>query len=464
MSCFCGIEDCRFGEECHKKYGHYDTSIYCTKKFQNEGNFRVMNTQKIIFSPSNSNLELNEIFHIFMAGIRAINVDLSYGSKVHHMELIKNINEAIQKFDKVYEFNEQITKICTINGRTNRTGRMRNDICWRLKAGELIVLTCDEAYKNCSNNLVCYVSNFKRFLPLIQICDDILSDDFELRVVKIVGQYVTCIVKKLGILYSYQKLNLPQFDEIYHEILDVEIEDCEFAIENNFDMIIVPDVRHAKYYHQLRKIIKGYNIKLIAKIEKDLDENVVEKIIQHFHGTFVTFDLKFDSILNASRKYQRILIGKYPKEKCLSSSSIKVCEHVDGFLLKCDGLSEIFIAQKKLENISKNIFNYENCHEDIKNQEYQTKVKAIVCITNSGKTIKDINFKDFHFAIALVRDKMFSKILNLRKSVIPMVYVQCGEKNIETQTIEIMKIALKYGKHNRIIVSEDPVIERVNKI
>jgi pyruvate kinase len=464
MSCICGVENCKFNEETCRRQGHYDLAIYSTQKYQNEKIKEILNSQKIIFTPTDLNIEFNEIFHIFMAGIRTINLNLSFGIKDDHLKMVKKINEAIQKFDEVYEFNEKITKICTIKGRTPRIGRMRNDNYWRLKAGELIVLTCDEAYKNCSRNEICYVSNFKRFLPMLKICDTILSETFELYVVKIVGNYVTCYVEKSGELFSFQKLNFPQFDELYHEVLDTELEDCEFAIENNFDLIIAPDVRHPKYYHQLRKSIRGSDIRIIAKIERNLEEKVLEKIVEHFYAIFITSGSSCEHVIKIAKRFNKTVIGQVPQESCLPKSFINICEHVDGFILKLNGLDEILIAIERLSQILKDIAMYKN-HPEQRNEREADQIKAVVCITNSGKILKNINnFDGFNFIITLTKDEKLAKRLNLKRNVIPMVYVECGHKTIEIQNIEMMKIALKYGKHAKIFVSQDPVIEKVNKI
>lgn len=432
-------------------------------KFKNENLDEILSSQKIIFTPRDTTIGVNEIFHIFMHGSRSINVDLSFGRRNDHLKMVEKIDEAIDKFDSAYEFNVQITKICTIRGRVPRIGRMRNDHGWRLDVGGLIVLTCDDAYENCSSNEICFVSNFQRYIPNLQICDTIESENVELQVVKIVGDYVTCLIRKPGEIYSYQKLVLKQFNELYYEALDEEIEDCNFAIAHNFDLIIAPDVRSAKYYHQLRKLTKGSDIKLMAKIERNLDENLIEKIVEHFHAVLVT--LSIDKVLSVSRKLNKVLLSNFPKEQCLTRSSIKLCEHVDGFILKCNGLKEVLLGMDKLEKISSKISKFAPFQEDEKNERpVSNQTKAIVCITNSSKILRNIpNSNGDPYIIVLTKDEQLSKRLNLRRNLISMVYVECEEKGLEDQTIDMMKIALKYGRHMKIFVSEEPVVERFNK-
>lgn len=446
----------------------------------------ILNDRKIIYTLKTEMMTVNDLIHIFMTGIRMINVDLLYGVNEDQM---KKINEAIQKFEDDFEFNAPISKLCTIKGRISRIGRMRNDYCWQIKYGDLIVLTCDEIYKYCSTNEVCFVTNFKRIIPLLQICDSIqiesIDENINLQVVKIIGDYVTCNILKSGKIESNQKLLFHQFDELYHELIDEEIQDCNFAKAHKFNFIIVPDVRHPRYYHKLQKEVKESEIKLMAKIERELSLQTIEKIGKHFCGIFIATNSNVQCVINSLLSYNKPVVVKFPKGKCLTRTALEIFEKADGFEVNCGNLNELIKSMKKLNNISKNIGKYSSLNkqvgfasnEDKKLEGDKTNYtytmmeesKVIVCLTHSGKAIREIvaagyGCEKFRYIIALTRDKKLAERLNILRSILPIFYVNCDGKNEEDQEDEMMAIALKFCKSMKIISTEDPIVEKINKI
>jgi pyruvate kinase len=431
----------------------------------------VPSTQKFIYKPRNIKLSSKDFIHMLINGTRVFNFDLTFNSRSNHLAMLSNFNKAIEVFGEKFEFNVPITKICTIRSRTPRIGRMRNDCSWRIKGGDLIVLTSYEIYKNCSTNEICYVTNLSRFIPMLQICDVIYvevksEESIELQIVKIVGEYVTCCVQSSGRIESYLKLVFTQFNEQYHDLLEQEKEDCNFAIENNFDFIIVPNVRHAKYYHQLRKITRGSKVKLIAKIEEKLEEEVIEKIIEHFHAVELTIKSYFEIVLAKSKELQKTIIANFQHEKCLNKCLTKIFNNVDSIMLKGEPLEVV----EQIKNFSALLLqNESNKPEGDKinythtQQEKESQIKAVVCLTNSGKAVRDIaSYDKYRYIIALTKDKTLAKRMNLMKRVLPMIYVNCSEdKSVEDQKDEMMRIALKFGKAMGIIVSEEPVVEEL---
>lgn len=462
-NCLCGNRHCDFSQKLLEDEIH-----------------EIPKSQKIIFTSCNASLSVNDFLHVFMTGIRIINIDLLFDCKNNLLPMLANINEAIKNFEERFEFNVPITKICTLRGRTSRIGRIRNDQCWRLKAGDLIVLTCNENYQNCSTNEVCFVTNFKRIIPMLEICDTIEIKEMEFQVVKVVDDYVTCYISKSGILESHQKLSFPHLKELYHELLDCEIEDCKFAVENNFDFIIAPNVRHARYFHQLKKVVKESGIKMIAKIESELDAEVIEKIVEHFFATITTSGT-FEDILKTSISPKKPIIARFPTERSLSRISIRICESVDTFIVKCNEIKDLLGTMKKLKKISEDIIKFSALNKQHDNLDGSLKildedkinythtnafqaepeVKAMVCIIHSGKAIREIaGYNNYRYILALTKDRTLAKRLHLFRNVLPMIYVDCGKKSEAEQHDELMMIALKFGKAMKIILSDEPVIER----
>lgn len=403
----------------------------------------ISKSQKIIFTSHNSSLSVNDFVHIFVTGIRIVNIDLSFGCNGDLLRMMSNFDEAIKKFEHKLKFNEPITKICTLRGRKSRFGRMRNDKCWRLKGGNLIVLTCDERYRNSSTNEVCFVINFKRIIPLLKICDviEIKGKNMQVQVVKVIDDYITCFIEKSGTIESHEKLSFMHLQELYCELIETEIEDCKFAVDNNFDFIIACPVLSS-------------------------------------FATYATTSLSsFEAILARSIFAKKPIIVKFPKAQHLTRFSN--CQNVDIYTVKCNEINDLIEILKQFKKISEDsAFNKKQDNLvglveelDVCKTNYthsnslkvESQVKAMVCITHSGRAIRDLaGSNNYRYILALTKDKTLAKRLHLFRNVLPMVFIDCSKKSEAEQRDEIMLIALKFGKAMKIIGSEDVVIERFN--
>ncbi|CAG9805717.1 unnamed protein product [Chironomus riparius] len=378
------------------------------------------------------------------------------------------MDQAIDKYQEKAQFNIPVTKMCTIRGKSNIIGRMRNDCMWTLETGDLITLTSDERYETCSTNEVCYISNFENIIKLLSICDLIkIGTKVELHVVKIVGSFVTCCVYKSGMLKSFKKLFCPQINFSQHVAVNQEIRDCNFAINHKFDFIIVPNVQKAEYFHAIKKITKRTDVKLIGRIEEAVDNAMIERIYEHFYGLYVDckeIDLNFLSALRS--KLGKPILSKYPTDG--SRYGIQICEVCDSLELRVTCIPTLIKAQIRLKKITADIdkyaeynkksgdnkkyaYNYSNYAS---NEAVKFLIKPVICITKRGDTLKNIKNR---YIIALTKDDKIAKRIQLRKNVVPMLYIDCDEKSFKEQVTEMTRIGMKYLLDHNIIVNEKSV-------
>lgn len=448
MSCYCGNTECEFE------------------------NNKAFPRQKLI-ATINKLINVPDIIHILMSGVRILNLDLTFGTYFNHVCTNQKMDQAIEKYQQNAKFYTQITKMCTIRGKANIVGRMRNDCVWNLEYGDLITLTCDERYETCSTNEVCYISNFENIIQFLTICDLIkIGTTIELHIIKIVGSYVTCCVYKSGLLQSFQKLICPQIKYSQHVVVNQEIRDCNFAINHKFDFIVVPNVQKPELFHAIKKITTRMDVRLIARIEEALDNEVVERIYCHFYGLYVDskeIDLNFLSSL--ALKFRKPIVGKFPNES--SRYAIQICEICDSLELKVPCFSTLFKAQRKLKKITadidkyaeyntnknekKYVYNYSN---DACNEAEKFINKPVICITKRGATIKNIKNR---YILALTKDDIIAKRLQLRRNVVPMFYVDCDEKSWKEQVEEMTRIGIKYLLDYKIISNEKFVVVECDK-
>ena len=205
---------------------------------------------------------------------------------------------------------------------------------------------------------------------------------------------------------------------------------------------------------------------MIGRIEEALDNDIIERIYEHFYGLYVNSKkIDLDFLTSLASKLKKPILSKFHNEG--SRHAIQICEMCDCLELKMTCLSTLIKAQRKLNRITADIDKYAeynikpgikddikyayNYSDDPSNEAENFLNKPVICITKSGKTIK--NFKN-RYIIALTKDDKKAKRLQLQKNVVSMVYVDCEEKSWKEQVKEMTRIGMKYLLDHNIIVNE----------
>ena len=442
MTCMCSEEDCGFS-------GYRQA---------------VKEATNLIVTPDEE-ISSQELMHVMMSGVRVLNVDLAKSDK--NIEFMGKLKNSINLFESESKFNLQITKLCMSRGRIPRTGRMRNDCHYKLRQGDEIILTSDKHYENCSTNEVCYLSNFKRFLPLIEPEDKIrIGLKIVLKVTKVaLGSLVNCCVMENDFIKSYQEVKISSIVDENLELTQEEIEDFDIAKYVGFDFIIVPGVNFPERYHKLKKLTRGSDLKMIADIDPRIEKAEIDRIIEHFNGVFVQASANDEYILNKARELKKLTIANFPMENSFGHQAMKVCENADLLMLECS--SNVREAANNLINIMKNMkklkeirgsFNTKNvCIDSVLN--VSSVVKAIVCLTQNEITAKRIASSHPQCTVIfLTKCKTLVKRLQMWRNVHAIVYDDNGEKSWNEQRKKMMKIAVMYGENMNIFKSEDAIV------
>lgn len=457
MSCMCGNADCIFFE-----------NVYIAKESKN-----------FIFTADN-NISQQELIHVMMTGVRIFNLDLAHGIDEEHQNLIENLNNAIRIFRSKSKFNIHITKVCSLRGRIPRTGRMKNDCEFMLRPGDDIVLTSDIRYQNCSTNKVCYVTNFQRFLSLLKPGDEItVGGEIVLEVRKIaLNSYVTCCIVDTDCLKSYQKIKIPVLIDESLDPTQEECEDLEFAKQNQFDIVIAPSINRPEYYHKLKKMVEGSEMKIMAGIEKKVAKDKIDRIIEHFYGVFVeNFD---EVIISKARECKKLIIAKFPREKCFNYRSTKLCDKADTLLLKpSKDIEVVHEASMKLRRVLMNLEKNRKFREELSEEKHgeignicissalavteSSSPRAILCITQRESTARTIaSYPRQCPLILMTKCPKIAKRIQFWPNVKAMVYVDCEKKTWKNQRKEMTKIASMFGKEMDIFGSNSLMVTCCN--
>lgn len=426
--------------------------------------------QNFIFTPK-IGIKQSELIHVFLAGVKAINISLVKGTREEHQELIQTIDWAIKIFLLESKFNFRITKVCTIRGRVPRTGRMRNKSKWKLCNCHEIVLTTDSRYENCSSGDICYISNFQRFISKLHVKDLVkINSEIVVQIAKITQEcYVTCQVVEGGCLGSYQEVKVQVIDECVFTPTDEEFEDCGFVRQHDIDFVVIPSVRCSEQAHKIKDLING--AKMIAQIDSSVEKETIDRIIEHSYGVFVGeswFSSADEYIINKGRDTKKLVV---------SGGGSKSCEVADALLLKpvrcgsCiyklnDELTTIMKKErtsidtdKSLRDLKTSIDEAVNCVAPTLEKSMEPNTKAIVSLTQTRKTVETIAHARPPCPIILMTEcPLIAKRLQLWRNVNGMVYVDCENKEWNDKRLEMMQIAGLFGNEMKILEADEILV------
>ena len=208
-------------------------------------------------------------------GLNVCRLNFSHSSYDDHAKTIKTIKEIDQ------ELGTNTAILADLQGPKIRVGEMENNGVELVNGAEFsfttvekIVGTKDKAYLS-----------YKTFPKDVKAGEKILLDDGKLmlEVTNTNGaDTVTTKVVHGGILSSNKGVNLPNTKVSLPCLTEKDLQDLDFALEQNVDWVGLSFVRSARDIIELRHIIQSKNkqSKIIAKIEKPEAVQDIEEIVK----------------------------------------------------------------------------------------------------------------------------------------------------------------------------------------
>jgi pyruvate kinase len=247
----------------------------------------------VTIGPASSSKEvLEKMFH---EGIDVCRLNFSHGTHEEHLQVIKNILELNQ------ELNTNVAILADLQGPKIRIGEVENNSIVLKEGDELLIVT--EKCLGTSKKL--YLS-YKEFPKDVQKGDFILIDDGKLKLETIETNKKDTVKAKVingGTLSSKKGVNLPNTKISLPSLTEKDLEDANFALDNNVDWIALSFVRSAEDVAQLKEIIRNKKkfARIIAKIEKPEALNDIENIIDVSNGIMVArgdlgVEIPFDQV------------------------------------------------------------------------------------------------------------------------------------------------------------------------
>jgi len=213
-------------------------------------------------------------------GMNVARLNFSHGSHKDHAEVIQYIREVAK------ECQQSIPVLMDLQGPKIRVGRLK-DGGQMLEQGEIITITPEDVLGDETLLPIDYENLAKDATE----GNTILMDDglMELEVVNNNGKTLDAKVVVGGFIKERKGVNLPNVKISIPAMTTKDIEDLEFGLKQDVDIIAISFVRSAKDIQELISRIraKNSNAAVIAKIEKPEAVEVIDDIIEETDGIMV---------------------------------------------------------------------------------------------------------------------------------------------------------------------------------
>ena len=264
-----------------------------------------MRKTKIVctLGPATNDVEIMK--QLIQNGMDAARINFSHGTYETHAETIAKLKQARE------ELNAPIPLILDTKGPEIRVKTFKEDKV-RLEEDATFTLTTREVEGDGNIVSVTYAD-----LPKdVHRGSRILIDDglIELKVEDITETDVVCRVVNGGVVKSRKGVNLPGVEVNLPSLMEKDIEDLKFGVENGFDIVAASFIRSAEDVLKIRRVLEengGGQMHIISKIENQQGVENIDKILEASDGIMVARgDLGVEIPPEEVPLVQKILIAK----------------------------------------------------------------------------------------------------------------------------------------------------------
>ena len=264
-----------------------------------------MRKTKIVctLGPATNDVEIMK--QLIQNGMDAARINFSHGTYETHAETIAKLKQARE------ELNAPIPLILDTKGPEIRVKTFKEDKV-RLEEYATFTLTTREVEGDVNIVSVTYAD-----LPKdVHRGSRILIDDglIELKVEDITETDVVCKVINGGVVKSRKGVNLPGVEVNLPSLMEKDIEDLKFGVENGFDIVAASFIRSAEDVLKIRRVLEengGGQMHIISKIENQQGVENIDKILEASDGIMVARgDLGVEIPPEEVPLVQKILIAK----------------------------------------------------------------------------------------------------------------------------------------------------------
>ena len=236
---------------------------------------------KIVCTLGPASSDRDTIRGLIEAGMDVARLNFSHGTHDEHRERMRLVRQESERVGKVVPILQDLQGPKIRIGEVEQGGVL-------LHKGDALVLTSEPMPVGTAERV--YVS-YDQLADDVEPGGRILVDDglIELKVTEVDGTDVTTEVVVAGPLRSKKGVNLPHTRTTRPSLTEKDLEDLDFGLANNVDLIALSFVRSGGDIADLVRRVRdsGRNVGVIAKIEKPEAVTRFEDILEQTDGVMV---------------------------------------------------------------------------------------------------------------------------------------------------------------------------------
>jgi len=273
-------------------------------------NNKIYTRTKIIATMGPASTPKDVLRDMILSGVDVCRLNFSHGTQDDHLQTIKTIKELNA------EMGTDVAILVDLQGPKLRIGDVEDDKII-LEAGAKLIMTTQK----CTGTNERVYMNYKEFPNDVKKGDSILIDDgkIKLKVLETNNtDIVTAEVVYGGVLSSKKGVNLPDTSVSLPSLTPKDIEDVNFALDQDIDWVALSFVRTVTDIVEIKELIKKKkkSAYVIAKIEKPEAIKEIDNIIDMTDGIMVA-----RGDLGVEVPFDRVpLIQKEIVKKCIEAS------------------------------------------------------------------------------------------------------------------------------------------------
>jgi pyruvate kinase len=237
---------------------------------------------KILCTLGPATREVDTLVRMINAGMDAVRLNFSHGTREDHRRLLMNVREATR------QTGGYVGILQDLQGPKIRVGELTKPAVTLVPGAQFVITT--EAIEGDEKR----VSTTYTGLPTdVRRGDRILLDDgkLQLKVLDVQGHDVVTEVVVGGMLSSHKGINLPGVRVSSPSCTPKDLDDLMFGLEEGVDYVALSFVRSASDIHDLRAAIArqggGQGVQIIAKIEKPEAIAAIQDIVAAADGIMI---------------------------------------------------------------------------------------------------------------------------------------------------------------------------------